>query len=90
MTGSCIAVAGIIGFVGLIMPHFSRLIIGTDYRVLLPSAFLNGAIFLIWCDILARIIISPNELPIGVITGIFGGITFIIILSSRRVKPRLA
>ncbi|HPV27231.1 MAG: FecCD family ABC transporter permease [Bacteroidales bacterium] len=89
MTGSCIAVAGIIGFVGLIMPHFSRLIIGTDYRVLLPSAFLNGAIFLIWCDILARIIISPNELPIGVITGIFGGITFIIILSSRRIKAGL-
>lgn len=89
MTGSCIAVAGIIGFVGLIMPHISRLLTGTDYRILLPSAFLNGAIFLIWCDILARIVISPNELPIGVITGISGGIAFIIILSSRKVKSRL-
>lgn len=89
MTGSCIAVAGIIGFVGLIMPHISRLLTGTDYRILLPSAFLNGAVFLIWCDILARIVISPNELPIGVITGIFGGIAFIIILSSRRVKSGL-
>jgi len=89
MTGSCIAVAGIIGFVGLIIPHISRMLTGTDYRVLLPAAFLNGAIFLIWCDILARIVISPNELPIGVITGIFGGIAFIFILSSRRLKSRL-
>jgi iron complex transport system permease protein len=89
LTGSCIAVAGVIGFVGLIIPHISRLLSGTDYRILLLSSFLNGAIFLIWCDILSRIIISPNELPIGVITGIFGGISFIFILSSSGYKTRI-
>ncbi len=81
LTGACIAVAGIIGFVGLVIPHIIRQWVGTDYRILLISSFLSGSIFLISCDIIARIIISPNELPIGVITGLIGGIVFIILLS---------
>ncbi|MBK8808195.1 MAG: iron ABC transporter permease [Bacteroidales bacterium] len=80
LTGICVSVVGIIGFVGLIIPHVVRLFVGTDFRILLPCSFLGGGIFLIVCDIIARTIISPNELPIGVITGILGGIFFIIIL----------
>ena len=86
LTGACIALAGIIGFVGLVIPHIVRLWVGTDYRILLISSFLSGSIFLILCDVMARTIISPNELPIGVITGIVGGVAFIILLSNARRK----
>ncbi len=86
LTGACIAVAGVIGFVGLVIPHIVRLWVGTDYRILLISSFLSGGIFLILCDVIARTIISPNELPIGVITGIVGGIVFIMLLSNSRRK----
>ncbi|WP_298652887.1 iron ABC transporter permease [uncultured Proteiniphilum sp.] len=86
LTGACIAVAGIIGFVGLVIPHIVRRWVGTDYRILLVSSFLSGSIFLILCDVMARTIISPNELPIGVITGIVGGVAFILLLSNTRRK----
>lgn len=86
LTGACIAVAGVIGFVGLVIPHIVRLWVGTDYRILLISSFLSGGIFLILCDVAARTIISPNELPIGVITGIVGGIAFIVLLTNSRRK----
>lgn len=74
ITGACVAASGIIGFVGLIIPHFLRKIVGVDHRVLLPASCITGAIFLILCDTLARTIIRPLELPVGVITGIFGGV----------------
>ncbi len=88
LTGVCVAVAGIIGFVGLIIPHLIRLLVGNDFRILLISSFLGGASFLVLCDTFARTIISPNELPIGVITGIIGGSIFIIVLS-RSSKKRI-
>lgn len=77
LTGICVSVAGMIGFVGLIIPQMIRFIVGTDYRILLVSSFLGGGIFLILCDVFARVIVSPNELPIGVVTGIIGGVLFI-------------
>lgn len=80
LTGISVAVAGIIGFVGLIIPHLMRLLVGNDYRILLISSFLGGAAFLILSDTLARVIISPNELPVGVITGIIGGAIFVVVL----------
>ncbi|MFV0554075.1 MAG: FecCD family ABC transporter permease [Mangrovibacterium sp.] len=83
LTGICVAVAGVIGFVGLIIPHVLRLIFGSDYRVLLLNSFLLGACFIVSSDMLARTIISPNELPIGVITGMLGGISFIVIMSRK-------
>jgi iron complex transport system permease protein len=86
LTGACIAVAGIIGFVGLVIPHIVRLWVGTDYRIMLITSFLSGSIFLILCDVVARTIISPHELPIGVITGIVGGIVFIVLLSCSQKK----
>ncbi len=81
LTGLCVSVAGVIGFVGLIIPHILRTIFGTDYRVLLASSFILGACFLVGSDTIARTIILPNELPIGVITGLVGGIAFIFIMS---------
>jgi iron complex transport system permease protein len=81
LAGVCVAVAGVIGFVGLIIPHLMRLWIGSDYRILLVSSFLSGSIFLVLSDVIARTIISPNELPIGVITGIVGGIVFLLMMS---------
>lgn len=84
LTGVCVSVAGVIGFVGLIIPQLIRYIIGTDYRILLVSSFLGGGIFLILCDIFARVIVLPNELPIGVVTGIIGGILFIVVMMRKR------
>lgn len=83
LTGVCVAVAGIIGFVGLVIPHFMRKLVGTDYRFLLLSSFLAGGIFLIVCDVLSRWLIAPNELPVGVLTGLIGGVLFIVVLSRK-------
>ncbi|MDP2929121.1 MAG: iron ABC transporter permease [Candidatus Omnitrophota bacterium] len=83
LTGCAVSVGGIIGFVGLIVPHLVRMFIGSDHRILLVGSFLCGAGFLISCDTLARIIIVPSELPVGVITGILGGTFFIYALTRR-------
>lgn len=85
VTGACVAASGIIGFVGLIVPHFMRRFTGPDHQVLIPASILGGAIFLALCDTLARTIISPLELPVGVITGILGGLFFLtFLLRSKR------
>ena len=86
VTGCCVAVTGIIGFVGLAVPHFVRMFAGQDHRILLISAFLSGGIFLIISDTIARIIIRPLELPVGVVTGIIGGIIFVYALTRRGVE----
>ncbi len=84
ITGISVSTTGVIGFVGLVAPHMMRHLIGNDYRILLISTFLGGGIFLIISDIIARTIISPNELPIGVITGMIGGTIFIIAISNSK------
>ncbi|MHA7111392.1 FecCD family ABC transporter permease [Sunxiuqinia elliptica] len=84
LAGICVSVAGVIGFVGLIIPHVLRLMFGHDYRILLIGSFLLGGIFLVLSDVVARTIISPNELPIGVITGIVGGLVFLVLMSQKR------
>lgn len=89
LTGACIAVGGVVGFVGLVIPHIVRLFVGSDYRIMLVSSFLSGSVFLILCDVIARTIISPNELPIGVITGIVGGVVFIVLLSRSQKRSKL-
>lgn len=86
ITGCCVAVTGIIGFVGLAVPHFVRMFVGQDHRILLISSFLSGAIFLIISDTIARTIIQPLELPVGVVTGIVGGIIFVYALTKRGVE----
>lgn len=85
LTGFSVSVAGIIGFVGLIVPHFVRMFIGADHRVLLVGSFLCGAGFLIFCDTLARTVIAPMELPVGVITGILGGSFFVYALTKKKI-----
>lgn len=84
MTATAVSVSGIIGFVGLIIPHIMRMLIGSDHRVLLPATFLFGASFLILADTAARTVISPAELPVGAITALFGAPYFIYLLKRRR------
>jgi len=85
LTGLCVSSAGIIGFVGLVVPHFVRMLVGQDHRILLVASFLCGAGFLVLCDTLARTVIAPMELPVGVITGIVGGVLFIYALTKKQV-----
>ncbi|MBL7132057.1 MAG: iron chelate uptake ABC transporter family permease subunit [Candidatus Omnitrophica bacterium] len=85
VTAGAVAACGIIGFVGLIIPHIMRMLVGPDHRILLPSSFLGGAIFLVWTDALARKIIAPSELPVGIITAILG-VPFFLFLLRRRKK----
>ena len=77
ITAVAVCSTGIIGFVGLIIPHILRKFFHNDYRYLVVSSFLAGGGFLLLCDIIARTVIYPNELPVGVITGLIGGILFI-------------
>jgi len=87
MTAAVVSVCGMIGFVGLIIPHIARRIIGPDHRRLIPASALCGGIYLILCDILARRVTQPVELPIGVVTAICGAPFFILLLRrSRRPK----
>ncbi len=85
LTGLSVSVSGIIGFVGLIVPHTMRILTGTDHRLLLISSFLAGSFFLVLCDVAARTVIAPLELPVGVITGIIGGTIFIYILGKKQI-----
>jgi iron complex transport system permease protein len=82
MTGAAVAVAGIVGFVGLIVPHLIRLVAGPDHRVVLPASALLGASLLLLADLLARTIVSPAELPLGVLTALAGG-PFLLVLMLR-------
>lgn len=77
LTGVIVAISGAIGFVGLMMPHIVRVIVGSDHRRVLPVSALLGAIFLIWADVIARLAFAPEELPIGIITALCGGPFFI-------------
>ena len=83
LTALCVAFAGLIGFVGLVVPHCLRLLLGPDHRLLLPAAFLGGGCFLVIADLLARMIIAPGELPVGVVTALVGGPFFIYLLRTR-------
>jgi len=80
MIGAMVSVSGMIGFVGLMIPHVMRLIVGSDHRLLLPASFLAGGIFLSWADTLARTLLAPAELPVGIITAFFGGPFFLFLL----------
>jgi iron complex transport system permease protein len=80
MIGAAVAVSGIISFVGLIVPHILRILIGADYRLLLPASLLGGAAFTVAADLVARTAIAPAELPVGAITALCGGPFFIYVL----------
>ena len=80
ITGVMVAFSGIIGFVGLMVPHIVRLMVGGDYARVLPVSAHCGAIFLIWADILARVVMAPDDIPIGIVTGLIGGVFFVWLL----------
>lgn len=86
LTGSAVAVSGTIGFVGLVVPHMTRLLFGSDNRHVLPLSFINGASLLIICDLVSRTIIAPTELPIGIITAFIGAPVFAFIFFKQRKK----
>jgi iron complex transport system permease protein len=88
LTGAAVAFSGIISFVGLMIPHLVRMAVGGDYRRVLPLSALVGAIFLVLADMVARIIIPPLDMPLGIITGLFGGV-FFIALMKRNGRPRV-
>lgn len=86
LIGVCVSVGGAIGFVGLIIPHIARLIAGANHKRLLPASMFLGAIFLMLADLLARTILNPIELPIGVVTSLVGAIAFVAVFFRSREK----
>jgi len=85
MVGSVVAVCGPIGFVGMMMPHIARKLVGADHRWLTPATFLAGGAFLVLCDTLARMVFAPAELPVGILTAFLGGPFFIWLLLREKV-----
>lgn len=80
LTAVIVSITGIIGFIGLVVPHICRRIFSVDYRLLIPTSFLTGAMTLLLADVIARVILYPNELPVGSITALFGAPLFIYLL----------
>lgn len=89
MVGAAVSVSGLIGFVGLIIPHLLRLVLGPDHRLLVPAAALGGAAFLVLCDTLARSVLGGRELPVGAVTAIVGGPLFLVLLSRQHSRLSL-
>jgi iron complex transport system permease protein len=90
MVGAAVAVSGLIGFVGLIVPHTLRLVIGSDHRLLIPAAALSGAGFLVLSDTVARTLLDGRELPVGAVTALVGGPLFIYLLRRSQARGPLA
>lgn len=89
ITGVLVALTGPIGFVGLVVPHVARMLVGAEHRRVLPVSALVGAIFLVWVDVVSRVAFAPAELPVGVITALVGGPFFVWMLYQRRTAQRL-
>jgi iron complex transport system permease protein len=84
ITAAAVSISGIIGFIGLIIPHIARILVGPDHRILIPSSALAGAIVVIVCDTIARTVMSPAELPVGIITSLIGCPFFIYLVRRRK------
>lgn len=87
LIGVCVAVGGTIGFVGLVVPHMARMIVGPNHQRLLPASLLSGAIFLLLADLVGRTLFSPIELPIGVVTSLVGAVIFVAVFWRTRRRP---
>lgn len=83
ITGLAVSVSGVVGFVGLVVPHACRVTLGPDHRLLLPASFLAGGTYLVLCDLLSRVILAPSEVPVGVVTAVIGAPVFIYLLKKR-------
>ncbi|MFB9329791.1 FecCD family ABC transporter permease [Paenibacillus aurantiacus] len=86
LTAVAVSVAGVVGFVGLVIPHLIRLIVGPDYRLIVPLSALGGGIYLLWADTLARTVASPKEIPLGVVTAFIGAPFFAYLLYRRKMQ----
>jgi iron complex transport system permease protein len=89
LVGAAIAVAGPIGFIGLVVPHALRAVIGPDHRLLMPSSILIGGGFLVLCDAIGRVVMAPGELPVGVVTALIGAPFFLRLLAREKRSSRL-
>lgn len=85
MAGSAVSVAGLLGFVGLIVPHMARMFVGTDHRYLFPASILLGSTVVMICDLLARILFAPREIAVGIIMSIIGGPFFLYLLRKKEI-----
>lgn len=83
LVGVLVAVSGGIGFVGLVVPHLARILVGARHRVVLPVAAVGGALFLLWVDVAARVVVRPQEIPLSVVTGLVGAPIFLLLLGRR-------
>lgn len=86
LVGAMVAVAGGIGFVGLVIPHLARIMVGSLHRRLLPIAMVLGAVFMVWVDVIARIVAPPQEIPLGVVTGVLGAPLFLLLMGRGRYQ----
>lgn len=86
LVGVLVAVAGGIGFIGLIVPHAARLIVGATHRAMLPVTVCAGALFLVWVDVVSRELAAPREMPLGIVTGLIGAPVFLFLMGRRRYE----
>lgn len=86
LVGVLVAVSGAISFLGLVIPHIARLLVGARHRVALPVAALAGAVFLLWVDVAGRLVARPAEVPLSVVTGVIGAPVFLVLLGRRRYR----
>jgi len=86
LTATAVSLAGPVGFVGLIVPHLTRMLLGADHRVLVPAAVMFGGLFLVVSDTLARTILAPRQLPVGVVTAVLGVPLFLLLLNRAKLK----
>jgi iron complex transport system permease protein len=86
LTAAAVSVSGVIGFVGLVVPHLIRLLVGPDYRLITPLSAIGGGIFILWADTLARMALTPKEIPLGVVTALLGAPFFAYLLHRRKLK----
>lgn len=84
LTAAAVSIAGIIGFVGLVVPHLVRLLVGPDHRILLPMSAICGGIYVLWADTIARMLLSPTEIPLGVVTAFLGAPFFAYLLKQNK------
>jgi iron complex transport system permease protein len=88
LTGAAVSLSGLVGFVGLVIPHMARLVLGPDHRLLLPASALVGAAFLVLADLLARSLLAPTEIPVGIVTALIGAPFFIYLLRKGKREYR--
>jgi iron complex transport system permease protein len=83
LTGSAVAVSGLLAFIGLVVPHAARMVSGNDYRVVMPLAAIFGAVLLVIADTFARVALAPTELPVGIVTAVVGAPAFLLLVRTR-------